>query len=97
MMFWPSEIPGPASTTVCSSYSPYDQSNILDHGPEKSKIHNIDREALGFSTLHTPFLKLLLINARSLPNKISALRTLAFPNQAFFHTYHFNMVLSSCI
>ncbi|CAH8500228.1 unnamed protein product [Schistosoma rodhaini] len=31
-----------------------------------------------FFTLHTPFLNLLLIDARSLLNKISALRTLAF-------------------
>ncbi|VDO82494.1 unnamed protein product, partial [Schistosoma mattheei] len=72
------QIPGPTSNTVCSSDSPYDQSNIINHSLCKSKLHNIDSEALGFFTLHTPFLNLLLINARSFLNKISALKTLAF-------------------
>ncbi|VDP61099.1 unnamed protein product, partial [Schistosoma mattheei] len=70
--------PGPTSNTVCSSGSPYDQSNITNHSLCKSKIHNINREALSFFTLYTSFLNLLLINACSLLNKISDLRTLAF-------------------
>ncbi|VDP79647.1 unnamed protein product [Schistosoma mattheei] len=75
---WPSKIPGPTCTTVCSSDSPYNQPNIINHSLCKSEMHNINREAIGFFTLHTLFLNLLIINARSLLNKISALRTLVF-------------------
>ncbi|VDP81002.1 unnamed protein product, partial [Schistosoma mattheei] len=82
--FWPSEISDPTSTKVCSNDSPYDQSNIINHSLCKSKIHNVNMEALCFFTLHTPFLNLILINACSLLNKISALRTLAFlPKPSF--------------
>ncbi|VDP66125.1 unnamed protein product [Schistosoma mattheei] len=47
-------------------------------GLQKFLVPLAIQEALGFFTLHSPFLNLLLINARSLLNKISALRTSAF-------------------
>lgn len=62
-------------------------------------MHYISMKAFDFFTLHTLFLSVLLINVRSLLNKISDLKTLALLAKPFFilitETWYFQAVSDS--
>ncbi|TNN10194.1 putative RNA-directed DNA polymerase from transposon X-element, partial [Schistosoma japonicum] len=70
-------ITSPVSNTACSDISSSSQTAVLNHHLVTLNTNDSDKDLIRFFTIHSSFLNFLVINARSLLNKISTLKTIA--------------------